>query len=793
LGGCALIIKKVALKNIKSYGEDVIEFEEGITSIHGLNGAGKSTVLESIGYALFDSLPYSQSDFVRKGEKTGEVSATIVGRDGIEYVITRKCGSSQSCSIKDQNGIFIETKEDVGPKLCEILGYNVPDIGQLRSLFENAVGVLQGTFVSEFLESPARRKAIFDPLLRIDEYNAAHKNLLPLKNLVKDGIDSMDKDIRFLEGKTERLEPLRMERDALEQHRAMLLGDEVSKKVLLQKAVEQRGSYDATESAIRDIEGRQRVLQADIKNKKAGVERLKSGLDKSKEAKKKLELCEAGYGQYLAKAAEKEGLEKQRSERDALLKQANDVSSDVKVIRSRLEEYERSLQEMGQYEAEIKSLEPLAAEQDKLEAEGQGIASELKARDLELVLLKDKMKPLKGAMGNLCPLMPGVECKSVTDFKGYFDSEVARLYELRTGLEARMKEIAGKLAVLGDPKLKLNVKRESLKKKGRIKVGQEELLDSLCGKEGEQRKLLGALGAYAALESRFKAVNDELRSLKPQYDEYQLNIKIAGLTGEYQRELDEATKAHDNKVSELAEVERSLADKKSAYDADAHAKARSACDKLASELASVGAKLEADADRLKAIGDELSAIEESLRHMASLKEKRSVEVGYLSFVEHVREVIRMAGPEAIRVYIELISREATEMYCEIAGDRRFEIKWTPDYDIILIEDGLERTFRQLSGGEQMSAALAVRLAVLKILTSSDVVFLDEPTQNLDESRRERLAQEIMRIRDFKQMIIISHDDTFNASLENVIEIEKLNGESRVRRRAGHAGPQATLQ
>jgi exonuclease SbcC len=108
----------------------------------------------------------------------------------------------------------------------------------------------------------------------------------------------------------------------------------------------------------------------------------------------------------------------------------------------------------------------------------------------------------------------------------------------------------------------------------------------------------------------------------------------------------------------------------------------------------------------------------------------------------------------------------------------------------LIEDGRERTFRQLSGGEQMSAALAVRLAVLKILTSSDVVFLDEPTQNLDESRRERLAQEIMRIKDFRQMVIISHDDTFNASLENVIEIEKMNGESKVRRR--NARPQATL-
>jgi exonuclease SbcC len=127
------------------------------------------------------------------------------------------------------------------------------------------------------------------------------------------------------------------------------------------------------------------------------------------------------------------------------------------------------------------------------------------------------------------------------------------------------------------------------------------------------------------------------------------------------------------------------------------------------------------------------------------------------------------------------------MYCEIAGDRRVELRWTPDYEIVLVADGREHAFRQLSGGEQMSAALAVRLAILKILTSSDVVFLDEPTQNMDESRRQNLAQEILRIKGFKQMIVISHDDTFNSNLENVIEIEKVNGESGVRGRSV-AGP-----
>jgi exonuclease SbcC len=107
------------------------------------------------------------------------------------------------------------------------------------------------------------------------------------------------------------------------------------------------------------------------------------------------------------------------------------------------------------------------------------------------------------------------------------------------------------------------------------------------------------------------------------------------------------------------------------------------------------------------------------------------------------------------------------------------LKWQNDYDIEIESAGDVKSFRQLSGGERMSAALAVRLALLKALSSCDFVFLDEPTQNMDEVRREKLSQEIMKIRGFKQVFVISHDDTFNERYANVIKIEKKDGESRV--------------
>ncbi|NER85248.1 MAG: DNA repair protein, partial [Leptolyngbya sp. SIO1D8] len=81
-------------------------------------------------------------------------------------------------------------------------------------------------------------------------------------------------------------------------------------------------------------------------------------------------------------------------------------------------------------------------------------------------------------------------------------------------------------------------------------------------------------------------------------------------------------------------------------------------------------------------------------------------------------------------------------------------------------------FVNLSGGEQMCAALAIRLALLKVLADIDIAFFDEPTTNMDRPRRESLAEAIARIRSFNQLFVISHDDTFEKVTENVIFVER---------------------
>jgi exonuclease SbcC len=65
-------------------------------------------------------------------------------------------------------------------------------------------------------------------------------------------------------------------------------------------------------------------------------------------------------------------------------------------------------------------------------------------------------------------------------------------------------------------------------------------------------------------------------------------------------------------------------------------------------------------------------------------------------------------------------------------DHTARLRWTEDHEVVLNQDGRARTFPQLSGGEQMAAALAVRLGLLRQVSAINLAFFDEPTANLDE-------------------------------------------------------------
>jgi DNA repair exonuclease SbcCD ATPase subunit len=80
----------------------------------------------------------------------------------------------------------------------------------------------------------------------------------------------------------------------------------------------------------------------------------------------------------------------------------------------------------------------------------------------------------------------------------------------------------------------------------------------------------------------------------------------------------------------------------------------------------------------------------------------------------------------------------------------------------------------------VATALAVRLALLKEVSAVDLAFFDEPTANLDDRRRDNLAKQILDVKGFSQLFVISHDDTFEQDTDHVVRVVKDDGSRRVR-------------
>ncbi len=148
-------------------------------------------------------------------------------------------------------------------------------------------------------------------------------------------------------------------------------------------------------------------------------------------------------------------------------------------------------------------------------------------------------------------------------------------------------------------------------------------------------------------------------------------------------------------------------------------------------------------------------------------------------LEDMRSILRQAGPYITQALIRQISENAAQIFGELMQDFTRHLVWQEEYSIALDVEGNLRQFGQLSGGEQMSAALAVRLALLRELSSIDIAFFDEPTTNLDAARRDALAQQILKLDGLRQLFVISHDDTFEQATERLIRVERVDGVSRV--------------
>jgi exonuclease SbcC len=335
------------------------------------------------------------------------------------------------------------------------------------------------------------------------------------------------------------------------------------------------------------------------------------------------------------------------------------------------------------------------------------------------------------------------------------------------------------LVDLNDPRGQTKAQHDIIKQEPHYQKQLQEEEQKLLATEQFLRSLEEQLAAYADLDQRLGEQDAILGQTQHGYNEYLANEKTA-------KQLPQRTQAYAETENQAEQAQQSLCDAEQAYQA---ANAAFNTDELAAVEAEVK-QLQRDLQDLttaiRTTQEHIRKLEEDIRQAEALKleleaaqqEKATLEE-LQNMIEQFRKLIKEAGPHVLKAMLNDISAEANRIFGEIMGDRAAQLSWQSEYEIVLRRQAVNRAFAQLSGGEQMSAALAVRLALLKKLSSLNIAFFDEPTQNMDELRRTNLAEQIRRVRGFDQLIVISHDDTFEQGLDSIIRLRKENGETHV--------------
>jgi exonuclease SbcC len=280
------------------------------------------------------------------------------------------------------------------------------------------------------------------------------------------------------------------------------------------------------------------------------------------------------------------------------------------------------------------------------------------------------------------------------------------------------------------------------------------------------------LESFGKLGETIQRVRETRERHSEAHNTYLANLQVAQQYPRRRKALQKSEVAVNDLRDRLQELEQELEASRQGYDATEHAGIREKEDSFKQELTEKTTRQAERRDRLEALITEI----EGLEALAEERDQKRLAMerveGLKRIVGTVRSLLREAGPHVTRHLVHRISVEASNLYAEIMGSHRGRLHWSVDYELSLEVRGRRRTFRQFSGGEQMGAALALRLALLHEILPIDVAFFDEPTAHLDPARRDGLAEKIMQVKGFSQLFVISHDDTFERAAQNYVRIVK---------------------
>ena len=300
-------ILSIHLKNIKSHRDTELTFSPGINVLSGANGVGKSTIFESIGYALFgvdaQSFVGNVERFITIGAKRGEITVIFQLTDGEQYRVSRTVGTPSKWLLAKHIGGEFEVEEhkdskETEARLKELLGLNAGR--SLAEQFELVIGPFQNEFLGPFvIKQATKRRDKFDEILGIDTWRKTFNETKLLASAIKTKVEVLESSIGPLKDQVAELPEKRT-------------GHKAAKQLLAETEKEldtQQKKLKKLETLLVDIDRRERVIKAlEVEIGKL-KERIENGKEKISRQKLLISEAEKAHKVVAANASGKKAFE----------------------------------------------------------------------------------------------------------------------------------------------------------------------------------------------------------------------------------------------------------------------------------------------------------------------------------------------------------------------------------------------------------------------------------------------------------------------------------------------------
>ncbi len=740
------MINSIELENWKAHGRTAIHFSKGTNILVGQMGAGKTSILDAVSFALFGTFPAIKNRRVKvedmiRSKPRQEQSARLkleFDADGSTYSVERTISSGEPAKATlKKDGAYVQSQpQRVTEEIERALKMDY-------DLFARAVYSEQNR-LDYFLElSSSERKKQVDNLLGLDRFAAAQENSASLVNRIKAMVEDAEKTAKNFDV------------DKLNEQRAQLAGE------LSKLADEARSS----EESLRELSLAEETSAKELAKLKALLER-KTRLEK-----------EAGETRSRIAVLEKElsGIDKSGLPDPAeLAKQASEAEARISLLRKSASDLSESMQSaqarLGRLNAEQADAERRKKEKAKIVSSTNGISEaqlsaslESERKGLDAITQEhakiqaekgDAEKSLKELRTHIakCPV-----CDS-TLTKEKRESLMASREQLISRAESSISALARSRAEksYGIAKLEKDLNGLSLAL-SRIKdLGDPDAqIARIASEIGNVSGLLAnAKAQYSRANESLSTETEMLSRLRLSKERSERAHKHLSDIEKYSAALKEKEKelggigVSGNAVEELQKRHTRLSADKAERSAVLAASRKAHSEKKA-QLHDKDEELH----RVKAIFDELKvkklSIDDLSRFRNSLAETQSVLRKRL--VSSINSIMQGIWPE-LYPYGDYTGIMLT------ASDSDYELQLR---SVRNSEQAWESVNSVASGGERSIACMAMRIAFSLVLVPNlRWLILDEPTHNID---REGLSKFVRLLNEslpniVEQIFVITHDE-----------------------------------